>query len=312
MVFTSENADDSKQTMCSMTAPCAKPPLLRRCRRLLAAVALLLLLASPSAWAGTFYVVDNNHDFGTVDLGTGVFTHIAFTGPIFDSLTVTPDGTLYGHAADLHLYTINPANGSTTQVGTATAPAPIWGLAAQSNATLLGFSEVFPPNYYSVPANGAAPTLLGNFGNGGAFGFLGTGTLAFGPGGTLYWNARLSGDAQSTFFSVNPANGNLTHIGTNLGSDVLSLVSDGTTLYGIDTNATDNPMIYTVDPVTGQATGIGHVTGLTAGVPENAVAFAPSPAPEPATLTLALVGLPLLGAAAGYRRLRGRRRAKGT
>jgi hypothetical protein len=30
----------------------------------------------------------------------------------------------------------------------------------------------------------------------------------------------------------------------------------------------------------------------------------PAPAPEPATLTLALVGLPLAGAVAGYRRLR--------
>jgi hypothetical protein len=233
-----------------------------------------------------------------VDLGTGVFTHVAFTGPIFDSLTVTPDGTLYGHAEDRRLYTIDPATGNTTQVGTALAPARIWGLAAQSNTTLLGATVEFPPNYYSVPANGAAPTLLGNFGNLGPFGLLGSGTLAFGPGGTLYWNGRLGADALSTLFSVNPANGNLTHIGTNLGSDLLSLVYDGTTLYGIDTAATNNPTIYTVDPVTGVATSIGHVTGLAPGQTENAIVYAPSPVPEPGGLTLVLVGaIPLAGAA---------------
>src|SRR5262245_19881262 len=145
--------------MSSPTGLVKNPPFLRRSVPALVFTALLGLLTPGSARA-EFYVVDSNHDFGTLDPVTGAFTHIAFTAPVFDSLAATPNGTLYGGAADGHLYTIDPATGATTQVGATTAPAPVWGLAPQSNANLLGFTDTFPQNFYNIPADGGPLTQL--------------------------------------------------------------------------------------------------------------------------------------------------------
>jgi hypothetical protein len=264
---------------------------LLKCRWvILVATAVLLILSAPQgARADAYYVVDSNHDFGTLNPLTGVFTHIAFTGPNFLSLAVTPDRTLYGEATDNHLYIINPATGATTLAGPATAPANIWGLAPQSSTNLLGFTDTFRQNFYNIPTNGGPLSFLGTFNR--DFGGIGTGTLAFGPGGTLFYDAALSGLSPATLFSVNPATGALTQIGSNLGAPLLSLVFDGTTFFGIDTADTSNIGIYTVNPTTGVATRIGTVTGLQPGQTENAIAFLPTAIPEPATLSLLGVGL---------------------
>jgi hypothetical protein len=273
---------------------------MKRATLILASMLVLLGLLTPQSAQATYYIVASNGDFGTLNPLTGVYTHIAITTPIFTSLTSTPNGTLYGEATDLHLYTINPTTGATTQVGTTTAPAPVLGLAAQSNATLLGFTGVFPPNFYSIPANGGSFTQLGTFNQ--SFETLGNGTMAFGPDGSLYFDASFDeSGSPATLFSVNPANGNLTQIGSNLGSPLLSLSTDTTILYGVDTIHTTNIGIYNIKFTLGTTLLVATLTGLPPGVHENAIAEIPTPVPEPSTLTLIGIGsLSLLGY--GWRR----------
>jgi hypothetical protein len=264
-----------------------------------------------AARADVYLVQDGTHDFGTLNLATGAFTHIAFTAQNFESITVTPDRTLYGEADNGHLYIINPATGATTQVGTATAPEAVLGLAAQSNTTLLGTTigtnrDPTHPRFYSIPANGADLTSLGAFSVG--IYIQGSGALAFGPSGVLYYNAHRAdfvfGDEYTDLFSVNPANGTLTEIGRSVGVfGILGLLFDGTTFFGVDTSTLAPPGIYTINTTTGTATLIGEVSGLPTGY-ANAVAFIPPLAvPEPSTLALFGVGVAVL---AGWRWLKRR------
>jgi hypothetical protein len=257
---------------------------------------LLISIITPRSAQAEFYVVDSNHDFGTLNPVTGVFTHIANTDPIFASLAVTPNRTLYGEAYDGNLYTINPATGATTLVGNTLTPPfinPVFGLAAQSDTNLLGFIPIPVPSHYgSIQASSGTFTQLGQFPNESSI--VGSGTLAFGPGGALFYDTvpLLSGfSGQAILYTVNPANGNLTQIGSNLGTggDALSLVYDGTHFYGIDTFSTTDIGIYNVDATTGTATRISTLTGLQPGQTEDAIVFIPS-VPEPSTLTLLGIG----------------------
>ena len=71
------------------------------------------------------YMSDPFGNFGTVDLNTGVFSPLGNSGVSFTGMAVE-NGTLYGSSYNgllSTLYTINPANGSATVVGTASGVA---------------------------------------------------------------------------------------------------------------------------------------------------------------------------------------------
>jgi sugar lactone lactonase YvrE len=194
--------------------------------------------------------------FGTFDLTTAVFTQIAVTSPGFASLTVGPAGTIYGGGFDGNIYTITPT-GATARFGTVNnGSGGFWGLASQGTSGFLAVD--LSSNFFQISLNGTTATKLGNLG----LGISGSGTLALGPDGNLYFDTASPSPA---LYKVNTANGALTKIGTTLGSiNPLTMDTSGATLYGVDTIAS-NPNFYSINIATGVATLIGTVTGLPSG-----------------------------------------------
>jgi hypothetical protein len=276
-------------------------------RSLLVPLLFALLCTARSADAQVYAATDHG-DFGVLDLATGAFTKTGTTGNVVvTAMTFAPDGTLYAEGVtdfgtmNDRLYTVNPANGALAPVSPAHGTAGfIIGLVAPGGDTLLGFDAAIQAPFYRIPTNGDAVTRLGNSGQ--LFDYSGTDSLEYGRGGVLYADAdtQQTGVNQFALFTVNPTNGAWTKVGTSLGtSDVLALVYDGTTLYGVEGSGfTPTPRIYTIDTATGVATFTGvSVTGLGPDDAFNAAAAIPEPA-----------GLGLLAAAAAALRPRAFRR----
>jgi hypothetical protein len=234
-------------------------------------LALLLFHVAPMRGCTIFVTADNGttNVFGTLDPTTGQFTQIATTTPLFYALTTGQGGKLYG--ADVnsgHLYTISHS-GVTTQYGSTTAPSAFYGL-AYSRSTGNFFATTLDPmnvTFYSIAGDGNSKSLVGQIAEPNS-GYFPTGNLAFGPGGKLYFNYStdlVDGGANSTLYTVNPSTGALNVIGSGLGTDILSLFSNGTTLYGVDSIATSHIGIFTINTTTGVATQVSTVTGLPSG-----------------------------------------------
>jgi hypothetical protein len=154
---------------------------LRILGRLFAGAALCLGFAS-NAQADPVYVSRVFSKFGTVDLGTGVYTEIATTSTQLNALTFAPNGTLYGLGSDNHIYTVNPASGALTDVGATGTFFALNTLAARSDGALFG--EEFTGNLYRLDPQTGMATLVG--GSGQFPTQNATGMLAFGPGDTLF------------------------------------------------------------------------------------------------------------------------------
>lgn len=266
-------------------------------RKVLSALALLVLFGSAQQVSAEVFVATNNMDFGTFDIATGTFSKLGTTGDvIITAMTFAPNGTLYAEGVDNtysnnRLYTVNPTNGSTTPVSPVQVnPGIIVGLVAASNSTLLGYDYLNPAPFYSIPANGAAITFLGNSNQ--TLDFFGSDSLEYGLGGTLYADAdtQATGINQTALFTVNPSNGEWTMVGTSLVTgEVLALIFDGSTMYGVDASGLTNN-IYRIDTTLGTATLMGNVKGMAEGDVFNAAA---ARVPEPGTLALLLA--PILG-----------------
>ena len=227
--------------------------------------ALPLVLCVTLARATVYVTADNgtNNLFGTLDLATGQFSQIATTTPLFFALSTGPGGHLFG--ADINsgnLYTISPS-GVTMQYGSVTAPSGFFGLAYSFSAGNFFADNLDPTNVtlYSIAADGNSSSPIGVMA-GPNSGFFPTGNLAFGPGGKLYFDFFPTSGASSQLYTVNVSTGTLTPVGSGLGTDILNLFSNGSTLYGIDTDTTSNIGIYTINTTTGVATQISTVTGL--------------------------------------------------
>lgn len=232
------------------------------------AAILAFVLSYVATVQATVYVTADNANgsnlFGTLDLATGQFNQIATTTPLFFAMTTGQGGQIYG--ADLNsgnLFTISPS-GVTAPFGSVTAPSAFYGL-AYSRATGNFFADNLDPmnvTLYSIAGNGNSSAPVGVLA-GPNSGFFPSGNLAFGPGGKLYFDFSPSTDDSipSDLYTVNTSNGTVTPVGS-LGTDILNLFSDGSTLYGIDTNTTSNIGIYTINTTTGLATQISTVTGL--------------------------------------------------
>jgi hypothetical protein len=219
--------------------------------------------------AGTVYItaddLEGTNLFGTLNVATGQFSQIATTNEVFLGLTAGPNGKIYG--ADInsgHLFAIT-TSGATTQYGSVTAPSAFYGLAYSRSAGKFFADDLSPANVnlHSITKDGNSSSFVGQLA-GPNSGFFPTGNLVFGPGGNLYFNysSDLVNGSNSTLYTVNTSTGAFTAIGGGLGSGILALFSDGTSLFGIDANLTSDVGIFSIDTTTGVATRVSTLAGL--------------------------------------------------
>jgi hypothetical protein len=283
-------------------------------RRLVSAVLAIISGMWGRADAGTVvWVADltqaGTPQIGTLDLSNGQFTATGTASQSITALTTGSDGTLYaGTGFSDHIYTV-AKDGALTQLGSATAPSFVFGLAdAGSNGFFATAFANAQQGFVLVQfsTNGNSISTVGNLGLN-PFVTFPTGALAFGPNGNLYYNSTtVSGFDQ--LYQVNPATGAATAVGSGLGlsnGNLLTLVAADGTLYGIGTAPNSGNGIYTIDTTT----GIASFTGVSSASDILINAAAPM-VPEPSTLTLlltstvALVGLGYQRSRAGRRRFR--------
>jgi hypothetical protein len=278
---------------------------LTRRGRLGLAVVVLALTVAGEGQAGpdlTVYATESsnggsNSTFGTLDLTTGQFSALGNMSVTVLGLTTGANGTLYATDANGSFYTVG-GNGSTTQFGT-NSGVEYFGLAYAGSSGFYGVNiftgnlDQISPTATSFTAIGALPTIAGS------------GSLAYGPGGSLYF-AGFDGSGNAALFGINTTTGVATEIGTGLvtfDNDPLTLVYTGGLLYGIDTgeSAGAGPInIYTISTTTGAATATGvTVSGLSSGFTLDTAAAIP----EPSSLALcAIAGVIGLAAARVHRK----------
>jgi hypothetical protein len=239
---------------------------------------LMFLPARPVEGSPIAYASLSNGDFGSVDLGAGVFTLLGNSGQTLAGLGEV-GSTLYGLSYNSlgSLYSINLTNGSLTLRGSSGfAGLPDFG---STTAGLFAIDEG-TGNLYSINSTTGAKTVIGPVGIGfGGFRNLSTGssTLFFNDGGNLY--------------TINTTTGAATLLGATGVANSPAIALLGSTLYGIDTNN----HIETFNTVTGAGTTGALVTGDI----NTYYSMAPVPAsgsatPEPGSLSMlgvASVGL---------------------
>ena len=231
---------------------------------------------------------------GTLNLATGRFSEISSETQSFQGLTTGSGGTIYGAGANDDLYTLSTA-GVATRYGTLALPSGdgYLGLTYSSGSFSAILETAGGNELYNIAGNGnsstAKGTITGDEDNA-------SGSLAYGPNGMLYSDFGSS----AKLFTINPSTGAATAVGSGLGTVELTLVSDGATLYGINTVATSNIGIYTINTTTGTATQISTVAGLSSGSTLDTATFvttAASTVPDKgSTLALLLGSVGLLAA----------------
>ncbi|HLH43701.1 MAG TPA: hypothetical protein VKV74_11975 [Bryobacteraceae bacterium] len=225
-------------------------------------------------YGGTF----PSGQFGVLDATTGVFTLTSSGNPNVAGLGWV-GGVLYGADYETagQLYSINPATGSFTPVGS-----PSGLLYYDFGATTTGlFALLYPTlDLYSIdPATGAA-TLVGSTG------------IPIGGASQLSNNSNtLYAENNGILYTINTSTGLASQIGLTGQYDALA--ASGGVLYGAASAA---GTIDTIDPATGNVTVGPSITG--AGATETFFGIAPtSPVPEPASIFLlaaAVVAIPFL------------------
>jgi hypothetical protein len=239
--------------------------------------AAIVAQAAPTLWVST-----GGAQLATVDVATGATTLIGSTGIALTDIAFSPTGDLYG-ISFTSLYQVNASTGATTLVGSLGA------VSGTANALVFGSDGTL---YMAGSSLYSVNTLTGAASAIGAIGFQSGGDLAF-IGSTLYM--ATSGNQ---LVEVDVSTGAGTFIG-NLGvPNMFGLATpDNVTLYGVAGQS-----VYLVNTTTGAATFqttfapnlVGGAFGLAFRTESGG-----GDVPEPGTL--ALVGLALLGAAAGRR-----------
>lgn len=201
----------------------------------------VLILSAASLKADIAYAGSSTGAFGTMDLGTGVFTSMGDSGQTLAGLAVA-DGSIFAssyHTANGTLFQVNPANGALTTIGSAAGVDYDDFGSTTSGLYAVSFSAT--QDLYSInPVTGAA-TLIGPTGLGyGAWRGLSTNSAAlyFADGTDLY--------------TLNTNTGAGTLVGAfGSSAEMGVLLTENGTLYGGDET---NYRVDTINPVTGAAT----------------------------------------------------------
>ncbi|HZD30339.1 MAG TPA: PEP-CTERM sorting domain-containing protein, partial [Candidatus Angelobacter sp.] len=245
-------------------------------------VLAVVVLATSGLMANTLaYASLGNADFGTVDLSTGAFTSLGFTSGALVGMTEA-NGTLYGSSWTGVLYTINPANGSETVVGSNSVSLDDFG-ATTTGMYAVAFGQNYYGDLYSINRTTGAATLIGP-----------TGVWLGGWSGLSNNSSALYFAAGTNLYTLNVSTGAATLVGS-LGSQAQEqsvLLMDGGTLYGSQIGPV---AIDTIDPATGAAT-----VGPTVVPSANGAIFGLVPYPLPSNATpepgtLVMFGSGLLG-----------------
>ena len=264
-----------------------------RCFCSFAAVTFAASFASATK-ADPVYVTRPFDKFGTIDVGTGVYTEIATTTVQLNAISLAPDGTLYGiGGTNGELYKVNTKTGALTDLGNPGSFFSLNSLAVRSDSTIFG-DDPFG-KLYTVNPNNALATVVGTANLGTAL--QDQGCLTFGANNTLY-SIFYGGPniGEDVLYTRNQQNGLATQSGagpTGINTPG-GLVYDNNKLYAFDFFGA----IYTIDP----ASGIGTPTGVTvSGGFGQIYAAAPvsgssgSGVPEGGTLSVALLGIAGIG-----------------
>ena len=216
--------------------------------------------------------------FGTIDLNTGVFTFLGNSGQSLAGMAVD-NGMLYGSSYHTtgDLFTINPANGSLTSIGTSNLDYDDFG------STTSGLYAVgTDANLYSINANTGAPTLIGPTG------------LSFGSWRSLSTNSSTLYFADGAdLYTLSTSTGAATLVGNMGGPEIGAMVMEGGVLFGGE--ETPALAVDALNTATGVATTGADLTGASSGI---FYALAPNPltVPEPSTWSMIAVGsVALLG-----------------
>ena len=209
-------------------------------------------------------------DFGTIDLATGAFTRLGNSGLTLAGLGVV-NSTLYAtniHTLPGNLYTVNPANGSLTLVGSSAISYDMFGSNTQG---LYAIGD--DANLYSINAATGAATLIGPIG------------VGFGSWRNLSCNASSLYLANGpNLYTLNTTTGAATLVGNMGGPQMGAILLEGGILYAGE--ETPSFRVDMLDPNTGVATTGPIVTGASGGVfgglaPYPLPTGSPTPTPTP-------------------------------
>lgn len=216
----------------------------------------------------TFYV-DNQGNFGTLDLATGVATQIAAgTATGSTGMDLTPGLQVYEYNTSNELVQITPSTGMATPVGPGTIPDQAT-TGALTDGSYFGIDAV-TGNLYKIDLTTGATTQVGDVPTGAAVLPAGCNldsslSGSAGSPSVLYYTIGYTGASCTAFpdtlYQIDPTSG-ATTTGVQVtisGSGVNAFVGStfvGGTLYGFTAGGQE----YTIDPATGVATLLTSTT----------------------------------------------------
>jgi hypothetical protein len=254
--------------------------LIFKSRVVLCCAALLTFSAARLSADNIAFMGTVTGQFGTIDLNTGVFTLLGNSGQTLAGMAVA-NATLYAtsyHTSTGTLYTVNPANGSLTVVGTSSVDIDDFG-STTSGLFAVGVNG----DLYSINRLTGAATLIGPTG------------LTFGTWRSLSTNSSILYFADgANLYTLNTTTGAATLIGNMGGPEEGALLLEAGILYG-----GENLPAFAVDTLN-TTTGTATVGPSVTGTSSSFFALAPNPlpakTPEPTTLALLGAGVTVLAA----------------